>query len=172
MKNRERFRNVLNFQSVDRLPIVEWASWWNKTIERWKKEGLPDNLCNASDIRTFLGLDSVIQYGVNSYAGTFREFKKTNNFPVSDIISYKKAREHLFPSEPFDRNEVKKKAVEQSNGNTVVWITLLGFFWFPRTLFGIEKHLYAFYDNPDVMHMMNQDLLEFNLRVTKQFCEI
>lgn len=36
---RERFKRVMNFKQADRLPILEWAPWWDKTIERWLKEG-------------------------------------------------------------------------------------------------------------------------------------
>ena len=35
MNHVERFRAVMNFQPVDRLPVWEWAMWWDKTIERW-----------------------------------------------------------------------------------------------------------------------------------------
>ncbi len=54
----------------------------------------------------------------------------------------------------------------------VVWLTLEGCFWYPRTLFGIEDHLYAFYDQPDLMKEMNEDLLAFNQRIYDEFCEI
>jgi uroporphyrinogen-III decarboxylase len=40
-----------------------------------------------------------------------------------------------------------------------------GFFWFPRTLFGIEGHLLAFYDHPRLMHRMNEDLLRYNMKL-------
>jgi hypothetical protein len=41
MNHVERFRAVMNFQPVDRLPRWEWAMWWDETINRWHKEGLP-----------------------------------------------------------------------------------------------------------------------------------
>jgi hypothetical protein len=33
MNHVERFRAVMNFQPVDRLPRWEWAMWWDQTIE-------------------------------------------------------------------------------------------------------------------------------------------
>ena len=39
MNHVERFRAVMNFQPVDRLPRWEWAMWWDKTIARWKRRG-------------------------------------------------------------------------------------------------------------------------------------
>ena len=41
MNHVERFRAVMDFQPVDRLPRWEWAMWWDQTINRWKGEGLP-----------------------------------------------------------------------------------------------------------------------------------
>ena len=40
MTNRERFLATMSFQPVDRLPMLEWATWWDKTVDRWKGEGL------------------------------------------------------------------------------------------------------------------------------------
>jgi hypothetical protein len=44
MNHVERFRAVMNFKPVDRLPRWEWAMWWDQTIERWHHEGLPSDL--------------------------------------------------------------------------------------------------------------------------------
>ena len=35
-------------------------------------------------------------------------------------------------------------------GDTLNFLTVDGFFWFPRNLFGIEDHLYSFYDYPEL----------------------
>ena len=41
MTNRDRFLAVLNGKMPDdRLPVVEWASWWDLTLNRWHGEGL------------------------------------------------------------------------------------------------------------------------------------
>ena len=31
----ERFRRFVKGEKVDRLPILEWAPWWDQTIRRW-----------------------------------------------------------------------------------------------------------------------------------------
>jgi hypothetical protein len=41
MSHRERFESLMDFQPVDRLPRIEWAVWWDQTIDRWCSEGLP-----------------------------------------------------------------------------------------------------------------------------------
>ena len=52
----------------------------------------------------------------------------------------------------------------QARGEAVVWCTFEGFFWFTRTLMGFERLMYAYYDQPELIHRINRDLLEFNLR--------
>jgi uroporphyrinogen-III decarboxylase len=54
----------------------------------------------------------------------------------------------------------------------VLWFTVDGFFWFPRRLLGIERHLYAFYDQPELMHRINSDLAEWILLVIDQVCAV
>jgi len=67
MNHVERFRAVMNRQPADRLPLWEWAMWWDKTIERWKGEGLPAQLNSVFDIH---------DYFVFVAEGTFYNFAK------------------------------------------------------------------------------------------------
>jgi hypothetical protein len=62
MNHVERFRALMGFQEVDRLPRWEWAMWWDKTIERWHGEGLPGDLTDIFDIHEWFGLDPYKQY--------------------------------------------------------------------------------------------------------------
>ena len=40
MTSKERFDKLLHFSpDLDRAPVVEWATWWTLTIDRWKQEG-------------------------------------------------------------------------------------------------------------------------------------
>lgn len=171
MNNRERFLRAINFESVDRLPIWELVVWWDKTIERWKQEGLPENLEDESDIRDYFGLDRHRRYRIRPQKETYPKVEYGHG-TVSDKESYVKIREHLFPEEPFDSEKIKNWSLQQAEGSLVVWLMLEGFFWFPRALLGIERHLYILYDNPDLIHEMNADMLKYNLRALGQFCRI
>jgi len=170
MTNRERFHNVMEFKKVDRVPMVELFAWWDKTIDRWKNEGFPKDLNDPEEIREkYFGLDPYKQCWIGTLSP---DFVKAEWGKESDMETYERIKSHLYPQVAFDKKMVSAWAEEQKRGNAVIWITLEGFFWFPRTLFGIEKHLYAFFDSAEVMHRMNQDLLDFQLRVYKEFCEI
>ena len=151
MSNRERFLNILNFKSVDRLPFWELAVWWDKTIKRWKQEGLPGYLEDESDIRDHFGLDRHRGHWIRPQKQTYPNVEYGHG-PVSDKDSYVNIKEHLFPEEPFDSEKIKNWCFQQSEGTLVVWVALDGFFWHPRTLLGIERHLYAFYDDPALIH--------------------
>jgi uroporphyrinogen-III decarboxylase len=162
MTNRERFNRVLNFEPVDRLPVLEWAGWWDKTLTRWYAEGLPAELTDGGDIRDYFGQDCHRQYWI---APPGRKIVATRE-------EYLALKPTLYPEHPFDRELVKGWAKRQKTGEMAVWMSLEGPFWFPRTLLGIENHLLAFYDQPDLMKEMNEDILAFNLRVYDEFCDI
>lgn len=172
MNNRDRFRNTMNFEPVDRLPIIEWASWWNKTIDRWRGEGLPEEIKDGTEIMEYFGLDPMKQFWIGPRGGDCPRPAHDGGPIISDRSDYQDIKKYLYPDDPFDSSKVEAAAARQKTGELIVWITLEGYFWYPRTLFGIEPHLYSFYDHPDLMKEMNEDLLQYNLRVLEQFCEI
>ncbi len=172
MTNRERFRRTLNFEPVDRLPMLEWAGWWNKTIDRWHGEGLPADLTTAEAIRDYFGQDGHRQYWIGP-RGPGCPGPAGHGLPiVRNHDEYLAIKQYLYPDPAFNADLVRAWADGQAKGDLVVWITLEGYFWYPRTLLGIEPHMYAFYDQPDLMKEMNEDLLNHSLRVLDQFCEI
>ncbi len=161
----------MNFEAVDRLPMWELAVWWDKTIKRWKQEGLPEHLEDEGDIRDYFGLDRHRRYRIRPQKPSYPKVEYGKGL-VSDRDSYGRIKEHLFPEEPFDSERIKNWSLQQIEGNLVVWMMLDGFFWHPRALLGDEKHFYTFYDNPSLIHEMNTNLLEYNLKILDQFCEI
>jgi hypothetical protein len=93
---RERFHAVMNFQPFDRLPILEWAGWWDKTIERWHAEGLPATLKDRYDICRHFGLDLYWQDWVPARKPTS---PARHGAPlVESLADYEALRPHLFPS--------------------------------------------------------------------------
>jgi len=91
---------------------------------------------------------------------------------VEDDDDYDALNSYLYP--PIDDllPQMRPWGERQARGEVVIWITMSGFFWFPRTLLGIERHLYAFYDQPDLMHRMNQDLVDYHIRMLGQVAEV
>ena len=170
MNTVERFKKVLAFESFDRLPMIEWAWYWDKTLARWYDEGLPRELSDDHGIREYLGLDNYRQLWISPLASTCPVPENPEAGFIKDMDDYLRIKEHLYPQDGFDKDVLTAWSAMHQSGEMAIWFWVEGFFWFPRRLLGIERHLYTFYDDPELMHMINKDLLEYNLRVIKEIC--
>jgi hypothetical protein len=93
---------------------------------------------------------------------------------VSDWETYEKIRPMILRDSSIERvkNDARAMKPRHDNGDIIIRLWLDGFFWFPRRLFGIEPHLYAFYDYPDLMHRITKDLFDFNMRALTELFKI
>ncbi len=168
MNIRDRFRCALRFERVDRLPRWEWATWWDETIRRWQGEGLPQQFPEGRNgvvaILEHFGLDPAYQYWFPVFKETFPQMAHGQG-PVTDERSYEAVRAHLFPEINWERAFPDWVRDRHRKGDLAVWFTLDGFFWYPRRLFGIERHLYAFYDQPRLMKRINEELVAYHKRI-------
>jgi Uroporphyrinogen decarboxylase (URO-D) len=172
----ERFNATLNFAPVDRLPIIEWAPYWNKTIERWENEGMPRGMDNEAIQRHF-GLDVILQNWVRPVVHEIKSPSQHGGAIISNEQDYDEMLERGMFSLTSDkyRTFIKKWETwhhDRNRTDTITMLTLDGFFWFPRVLFGIEQHLFAFYDNPGLMHRINHDMCNFILQTIETICTI
>ena len=168
LKSCERIQAVLNFEKPDRLPVIEWAPYWDMTIRRWKSEGLPAELETDHEIRDYFGLDKMLDMWVIARkpdcpcpAGHGQPII-TNEREYNEILPF------LYPDPPVDPRELERFANAQQQEGAAVWCWIEGFFWHPRTLLGIEEHLYAFFDQPGLMKRMNENQLDFIKRAVDQ----
>jgi hypothetical protein len=150
---------------VDRLPRWEWAMWWDLTIDRWHGEGLPRELDQVFDIAQYFGLDPYQQFWFSTTDPTIEATQHHIEGIVSNMDDYLRIRPQLFPDHGAAIETMRPWAERQRLGEAVVWCTIEGFFWFPRTLMGFSKLMLAFLEQPELIHRMNQDLLESNLRL-------
>ncbi len=172
MNHVERFRAVMAGQCVDRLPIWEWAMWWDETIARWRSEGLPADLESVFDISQYFGLDPYQQFWFSTTDPTIEAVQHHVEGIVSDMDDYLRIRPQLFPDHSAAIESMRAWADRQARGEAVVWITLEGYFWFPRTLMGFTKISLAFYDQPELLHRINQDLTDFNLQILERVARV
>jgi hypothetical protein len=172
MNTRTRFQAIMNFQPFDRLPLLEWAGWWDKTIARWHTEGLPPTIKNRYAIYDHFGLDVYKQDWFSVVTPDCLEPKEYGAGIIESESDYERILPYLYPSRPVNEEKWQQWAKEQQQGNVVLWFTVDGFFWFARRLLGIERHLYAFYDQPELLHRINSDLADWMLLVIKQVTEI
>ncbi len=175
MNTRERFHAIANFEPFDRLPILEWASWWDLTVESWHGEGLPTGLKDRYDICRHFGLDIYLQQWYSAIHCEAPKPESHGSGLIRDMEGYEALRRYLYPlggRSPVDQEFLSGWTGLQKSGDAVFWISLDGFFWLPRTLLGIERHLYAFYDNPDLMKRINQENCEWMLATIDRICEV
>lgn len=165
MTNVERIKAVLNFEKVDRLPVTEWAGWWNDTINRWYDEGLSRDI-PWDRIQTNLGLDYMRRIWMPL---TTPECPRpaSHGAPIMyDEKDYENLKQYLYPSKDSRGYKMKMDMMralreEHDRGDACIWVSYDGFFWFPRTLMGIENHLYSFYDYPELYHQMCSDTCDY-----------
>jgi hypothetical protein len=150
----------------------EWAMWWDETIDNWRTQGLPDHLESVFDIAQHFGLDPYMQFWFSTTEATIEATQHHVEGTVANIDDYLAILPNLFPDHGPAIRSMQPWAERQARGEAVVWITLEGFFWFPRTLMDIQQQVYAFYDQPELIHRINQDLLDFNLRLIDQIAEV
>jgi len=143
-----------------RLPRVEWAAWWDQTVHRWEGEGLQS--LSWEDSLRYFELDIMRGLGVDPGAEL-----------IGNEADYERLRPRLYPRKAIDNaaREAKRLAKNHGRGDFTVRFILNGFFWYPRRLLGIEGHLLAFYDQPELMHRINRDLLAFNLAAIEGVCQ-
>jgi hypothetical protein len=165
MSHVERFKAVMAFQPVDRLPRWEWAMWWDQTIARWHEEGLPRELSfdRVFDIARYFGLDPYQQFWFSTTQATIDATQHHVEGIVANMDDYLRVRPRLFPSHDGAIEAMRPWADLQGRGEAVVWCTLEGFFWFPRTLMNFERLCYGFGDQPELIHRIARDLLAFNV---------
>jgi len=168
MNHVERFRAVMNFEPVDRLPRWEWAMWWDLTIDRWHTEGLPATLTDVFEIAEYFGIDPYKQFWFSTTSATIQAVQHHVEGSVSNMDDYLRILPRLYPDHSAAIDSMRPWACRQAKGEAVVWATLEGFFWFPRTLLGFEKLMLAYHDQPALLHRINSDLLTFNLRLLEQ----
>ena len=165
--NSPRFRLFFSRDpAIDRTPVVEWASWWDQTLTRWRGEGLPAADDWGDDVNDYWGQDLLHQFWCPT-RGAGLPTPAAHGAPLMlDERDYERIRPALFTDELLEGlDRCIREYLEHSAGrDPVFWFTLDGFFWFPRVLFGIENHLYAFYDYPELMHRVNRDLCDFHKR--------
>lgn len=166
----ERFQKVLGFESFDRLPMIEWAWFWDKTLARWYDEGLGQELCQDHEIRRHFGLDNYRQLWLSPLKSTCPLSEDSEAGMIKNIDEYLSLKEHLYPHDGFDKALLAEWKPMHQNGEMAIWFWVEGFFWFPRRVLGIERHLYTFYDDPELMHLINSDILQYNLRVIREIC--
>ena len=97
MTTRERFRRVMaGDAAVDRLPAIEWAYWWDKTLELWYGQGLPRGLDEAA-MADFVGIDRNTQFWLPHKIPDCPRETSHGRGIVENESDYERLRPYLLP---------------------------------------------------------------------------
>lgn len=173
MTTRERFLKIMEGDpGVDHGPAVEWAMWWDKTLAHWESEGMPAGMTDR-ELEEYFGLDSMTQFWFPHFTRDCPqpESKYVGPGIVADEEDYHRLRRFFLPENAVELmwEKIQETVPRHERGETIVWYTVNGFFWFPRELFGDEAHLYAFYDYPELYHEICEELVEWQIRQIDHF---
>ena len=88
---------------------------------------------------------------------------------IVDERDYEALSPYLYQQSAIDTllDNARQLKERHERGEIIIRLWLDGFFWFPRTILGIERHLYSFYDQPDLLERINSELADFNVRVVE-----
>ena len=162
MNSPERFRRALAGEPVDRLPVIEWATWWDQTLDAWHAAGLDPAL---QDLHDYFGLDRQHQFWIPVRDEGCPQPAGFGAPILWDEADYERILPHLYTDRLLEGIQRECRRIHRERGDYAFWYSLDGFFWFPRTLFGIENHFFAFYDYPELMTRMNEDLCAYYKKV-------
>lgn len=164
----ERFRNYLSGKPVDRVPVIEWAPWWHLTVNHWLEEGLPREHAGYLELQSYYGLDRCHQTNITCKKAGLPEPPGFGLGIMEDEEDYERdILPHLFPDPETILSDDYFRFLEEcrDRGDTLNFFTVEGFFWYPRTLFGIENHLYSFYDEPELSKRMCEEYADWLVKL-------
>ncbi|MBQ7365300.1 MAG: hypothetical protein IJW46_06855 [Clostridia bacterium] len=163
----ERFAAYISGKPVDRAPVIEWAPWWHLTVNRWLSEGLPADKAGVEALQDYFGLDKCLQTSVCCRTGRTPRPAEYGTGIMTDEEDYAAIRETLFPDPEalISENHYRWLHETSARGDTLHFFTVEGFFWYPREMFGIENHLYSFYDYPELLKQMAEEYADWLIKV-------
>jgi uroporphyrinogen decarboxylase len=180
MTERERFLRTLRYQSVDRRPIY-LAGPWPDTLTRWRAEGLPAEVdvheymdvpaLLVANISPTTAMDPPFETEIleetdecvirtDRYGRTVREFKDHTSmpewidFPVKDAADLERVLAEHYQVDDLDRRfpeDWARRARTATEEDKIIVIDGGCYYWTLRSIAGVERASYLFYDAPDLV---------------------
>lgn len=146
----QKYEEYLGFDPVRRISFVlPFRRFEEKELEVTEQYTIRQNLFGAQ----------VIQY-----AGS--ELELEHQPVIKDMDDWQRLKEHAEKGlERYYSDEAIEAAYghlkeRHDKGDYSIRLNVEGFFWVPRELLGIQPHLYAFYDEPELLHDINEYVLK------------
>ena len=187
MTPHERFLAYMRFTSVDHVPLWEWGPW-KSTLRRWQREALgpggePPQLaeCDVRDrcpdfwmlprFEPAVLAEDDEYVTVRTERGVIQKSPKSPDtmsmpqhieYPVKTRADWEELKQRFDPDDParLGADWEQRCAAWRQEGPVLLFqgARAPSLFGFVRELMGPERTLYAFYDEPDLVH----DMMEYN----------
>jgi len=197
MNARDRLVNTLKFQSVDRIPLVEWPIR-EATMREWLKQGYPEG-CPVQtyfsndtmwigapfNIRVFPKFEEMIieqneryKIWIDDLGATRKDFADNENpgfvtrswlkFPVENREDFLNIKKRYISNSPGRFGEdFALRAAVLNESPAPVMISIPFLFWTARDWMGFENLCMAFYDEPVLLHEMFEFITDFTIEVLR-----
>jgi uroporphyrinogen decarboxylase len=190
MKCKERLALTINHREADRVPIMDTI--WGTTIERWKKEGLPEDK-SAWDYFGFdgwsaVGADITLQLpsatieenedyiiARNSDGAVTKHWKKSTSTPelidflITDRKKWEEYKDHAKYNESRVNFESAMTAYKNSlaSGHPFQYFSGVGYDWWQRIV-GPINMLMGMMDDPEWIKEMLSANAELNITIMEE----
>ncbi len=184
----DSLRAMLRFERPSSLCHFEWG-YWPETLARWRSEGMPAGepwdavgitYYHRAPVQTriFPHFETVVLSEsertkvVRDWQGVVQEVPKDGStrfphflrHPVQSLRDFEGLRERLDPLDPrrFPADWCEQAArLAARNSVLVMGGTEISFFGWHRDLMGLEGLLTAYYDQPELVHAISRQHLDF-----------
>lgn len=177
---KERFRRTMFFQDVDVRPNFEFG-YWDRTLEVWRKQGMPDWVVNEPTAYDYFGIEDVRWLGVHPCVlpvGKYEVLSETEDhivyrdemgcvaqqnkhgdntiphyidFPVKDRESWEPFKAALDPARPERWAGFKESVEALRHSEAPVGVNCGSLLGTPRNLIGFERIATMPYEDPDLI---------------------
>ena len=144
------YEKYLGFDPVRRIHFVlPFRRFEEKVVEKTEKYVIKQDIYGRQVIKH---AGSELELDYKPVIETEEDWKKLKDHGNKELEKY-------FSDEQIEAAYAPLKE-GHDRGDYSVRLNIEGFFWVPRELMGIEPHLYAFYDEPELLRDINDYILE------------
>ena len=188
MNHRESLRQIVNFERPEDVCLFE-PGYWPETVARWKTEGMPASAepWDPVGITCYKRVPAKVRFWPefepklieerdghevrqNENGIVYEVAKGQTNFPhfirhpVQNMDDFDRLRERLDANTPGRFPADWPAACQKLSHRDYILVMgfiEISFFGWPRDLMGVENLLMAYYDQPELIHAINRQHLEF-----------
>ena len=186
MDTRERYLKTMHFEPVDHPPLCPPGGPWASTLQRWHQEGLPEGvgLCEYFELEPLrfaaVGIDTLLCPGfeervieetdefvikIDRHGVKVRDFKdhvsmpEHLEYPIKGAPDLEWLSERLSWAAPgrIDENWLRN-AKEAQDAGALIFCNGGMYFGFLNEHVGTEHLMYAYFEQPEFVHRVNDML--------------